>query len=50
MSDYPTPYNGKPYYCVTCGMGFAEYMACSDNDCELESEESAKERQEKSNG
>ena len=39
-----TPYDGHPYYCKICGVGFAEYMACEENDCELESEATAKSR------
>jgi hypothetical protein len=42
-----TPYNGRPYYCKTCGMGFAEYMACEEPNCELESEAEAITRKEK---
>lgn len=33
--------NGKPYYCQTCGLGMAEYLACEDGCCELESETQA---------
>ena len=33
--------NGKPYYCDTCGLGMAEYLACEDGGCELESEAEA---------
>lgn len=32
---------GKPYYCKLCGAGFAEYGACGQPDCELESEADA---------
>ena len=39
-----TPRDGKPYYCVRCGLGFAEYIACEDADCKLESEASAEAR------
>ena len=42
--NYPTPTNGRPYYCVKCGLGFQEYMACELPDCELESEASAEVR------
>lgn len=37
-----SPYDGKPYYCKICGLGFNEYIACEELDCELESEASAK--------
>lgn len=37
-------YDGEPYYCVTCGVGIAEFMACEDGDCELESKEKAMQR------
>jgi hypothetical protein len=40
-----TPYDGKPYYCVVCGLGFAEWEACEEIDCLLESEARAKSRQ-----
>ena len=33
-----TPYDGKPYYCETCRLGWGEYMACENGDCALESE------------
>ena len=45
MSKDRTPRDGKPYYCVKCKMGFAEYIACELPDCELESEASAEMRQ-----
>ncbi len=37
--DYGTrqPYNGRPYYCIKCGSGFNEFMACELPHCELES-------------
>ena len=31
-----TPYDGRPYYCEPCGLGFAEYVACERPDCRLE--------------
>jgi len=31
-----TPYDGEPYYCTFCGVGFAEYFACEDVRCTLE--------------
>jgi hypothetical protein len=40
-----TPTDGKPYYCVRCKLGFAEYMACEGVACKLESEASAEMRQ-----
>jgi hypothetical protein len=33
--------DGKPFYCKVCGLGLAEYWACDDEDCELESAEVA---------
>jgi hypothetical protein len=42
-----TPYDGKPFYCSTCGMGLSEYMACEDGDCQLEGEAIATARQER---
>ena len=32
-----TPYDGKPYYCKTCGLGFNEWSACEEVNCVLES-------------
>lgn len=32
-----TSTDGKPFYCKLCGLGYGEYMACDDTDCELES-------------
>jgi hypothetical protein len=40
-----TPYDGEPFYCARCGLGFGELMACEEPDCELESEEKARDRQ-----
>lgn len=37
--------DGNPYYCKTCGVGFDEFMACDLTDCELESKQTAKQRQ-----
>lgn len=39
------PYDGQPYYCKICGVGFAEYSACEEADCALESDKEAKTRQ-----
>ena len=36
-----TPYDGKPFYCETCGLGWKEFVACEERDCELETVESA---------
>lgn len=33
--------DGEPYYCVTCGMGFGEFMACEDFGCQLETKDTA---------
>lgn len=45
MTDYkPTPSNGRPFYCIKCGLGFGEFMACELTDCKLESEEEALQR------
>ncbi len=46
MSDR-APYNGRPFYCKACGLGFGEYMACEEPDCELESEADAQARRER---
>jgi hypothetical protein len=39
-----SPFDGHPYYCKICGIDFAKYTACEENDCELESEITAKSR------
>ena len=36
--------SGEPYYCKNCGLGFAEYVACEEVNCELESKETAMNR------
>jgi len=33
--------NGEPYYCAKCGFGKAEFMACEEESCKLESVEAA---------
>lgn len=42
----PEPINdtwlsGKPYYCERCGLGKAEFTACEEAGCEMESEAKA---------
>lgn len=37
-----TPYDGKPYYCETCGLGFAELVACEEPGCRLEDDVTAR--------
>lgn len=39
-----TPTDGQPYYCVTCGVGYAEYGACEAVYCQLEHPEVARSR------
>lgn len=39
------PYNGKPFYCRVCGLGYLVFENCKDGVCELESDEDALERQ-----
>lgn len=39
-----TPYDGKPFYCKTCGLGLGEFMACEEPDCVLETTEEAERR------
>ena len=41
------PYDGEPYYCEVCGLGFGEYVACEMPDCRLETVEKAQARMEK---
>jgi hypothetical protein len=35
------PNDGRPYYCALCGLGFGEFLACEEGDCELESDAEA---------
>ncbi len=46
MSDR-TPYDGMPYYCNSCGLGWGEVLACEDGPCELETKAEAEERKRK---
>ena len=39
-----TPTDGKPFYCKTCGLGWGEYGACEEPDCQLESDGEAQVR------
>ena len=41
------PYDGEPFYCVTCGFGYGEYIACEDVACKLESREKAQSRKQR---
>lgn len=47
MGERRTPYDGKPYYCAFCGLGWIEYQACEAVCCELESVEDAMDRRNK---
>lgn len=38
------PHDGRPFYCVTCGHGFAEFVACEEPDCTLETTAAAEAR------
>lgn len=38
------PTSGEPFYCVTCGAGYGEYVSCEIPDCKLESRKAAKRR------
>jgi hypothetical protein len=40
-----TPYDGAPFYCVTCGAGFYEFVRCDRADCDREDITAAKRRQ-----
>ena len=39
--------DGKPFFCLRCGAGWFEFNGCERIDCELESDASAKGRQER---
>jgi hypothetical protein len=30
------PYDGEPFYCSICGVGFVEFAACEEVECVLE--------------
>ena len=45
MTDDRNPHDGRPYYCVLCGVGYGEFLACEEPDCRLESDKQARERQ-----
>ncbi len=36
--------DGRPFYCKTCGLGFVEWGACEEVECELESTDEAQAR------
>ena len=38
------PADGKPFYCVVCGLGWNECGACEEGDCQLENEADAMKR------
>ena len=44
LSVNRAPYDGKPFYCAACGMGYAEYLACEEPECQLEPEKAARDR------
>src|SRR5688500_2390241 len=39
-----SPYDGKPFYCKTCGLGWNEYGACEEVECQIETEAEAQTR------
>lgn len=43
----PKPFDGSPYYCVTCGLGYGEYLACEDGVCQLETPRQAQRRRQR---
>lgn len=47
MGEMRTPYDGQPYFCIYCGLSFAEYMACDSTNCQLETRGAAIDRAEK---
>ncbi len=38
------PYDGEPYYCTLCGLGYHEYLACEESVCKLEPKQNAETR------
>jgi len=47
MAALRDPYDGEPFYCVTCSAGYGEYAACEDVACQLESKAAAEARKAK---
>jgi len=45
-----TSADGKPFYCLACGLGWQEYSLCESANCVLEPEDQAKRRQSKEGG
>jgi hypothetical protein len=43
------PHDGEPYYCVKCGLGYAEFAACEETICQLETAEAAQNRMKRYN-
>lgn len=41
MSEKRTPFDGQSYYCEICGLGFQEWGACEEVECQLEPIEDA---------
>lgn len=39
-----SPYDGDPFYCTTCRLGFNEYGACEEVGCQLESKKVSRQR------
>jgi hypothetical protein len=40
-ADTRTPLDGRPYFCSFCGLGYAEFMACQESQCTLETRRTA---------
>ena len=43
MTD-PHPFDGRPYYCRICGLGYGEFLACENDACALEDEQTSAKR------
>jgi len=50
LTSERSPYDAEPYYCTSCGLGYAEFLACEDDDCALEHRDLAEARAEKKKG
>jgi len=42
-----SPFDGQPFYCTTCNLGFGEFLVCEGSGCVLESPDEAQARRER---
>lgn len=44
MNEDRSPFDGRPYYCIDCGCGYGEFLACELPNCRLENPTRAQKR------